>query len=178
MRWKPLICAPLAIVSAVAGASVYFTVEQAQQAVFPGAVLKKVNFALTTEQRDNLRARTGVYEPFKEDGVWAVEGGGFFVIDQVVGKHEMITYAVGINRDGSVKQIEILEYRETYGYEIRNPSWRQQFVGKTSASPLKLNQDIANLTGATLSSKHVTDGVRRVLAVHGMALKGIQSASH
>lgn len=178
MRWEPLLVAPLAIISTTAAANVYFSAEQAQQAIFPSAAFKKVNFLLTTEQRDTLRARTGVYEPFKEDGVWAVEGGGFFVIDQVVGKHEMITYAVGINRDGSVKQIEILEYRETYGYEIRNASWRQQFVGKTSVSPVKLNQDIANLSGATLSSKHVTDGVRRVLAVYGMALKGLQDATH
>lgn len=174
MRWEPCLAAPLALICTVAGANVYFSAEQAQQAIFPGATFKKINFALTAEQRDTLRTRTGVYEPFKEDGVWAVDGGGFFVIDQVVGKHEMITYAVGINGDGSITQIEILEYRETYGYEIRNATWRQQFIGKTSASPVKLNQDIVNLTGATLSSKHVTDGVRRILAVHGMALKGLQ----
>jgi Na+-translocating ferredoxin:NAD+ oxidoreductase RnfG subunit len=177
MRWQPLIAAPLAIVSMAAAANVYLSSEQAQQAIFPGAKFTKITFALTAEQRTSLRSRTGVYESFKEDGIWAVEGGGFFVIDQVVGKHEMITYAVGINGDGSVKQVEILEYRETYGYEIRNASWRQQFVGKTSASPVKLNQDITNLTGATLSCKHVTDGVRRVLAVYGMALKGLQSGA-
>jgi Na+-translocating ferredoxin:NAD+ oxidoreductase RnfG subunit len=177
MRWQPLVAAPLAIVSMAASANVYFSAEQAQQAIFPGAKFAKITFSLTPEQRASLRSRTGVYEPFKEDGIWAVEGGGFFVIDQVVGKHEMITYAVGINGDGSVKQVEILEYRETYGYEIRNANWRQQFVGKTSASPVKLNQDITNLTGATLSCKHVTDGVRRVLAVYGMALKGSQSAA-
>lgn len=176
MRWQPLVMAPLAIISMAATANVYMSTEQAQQAIFPGAKFAKISFALTAEQRASLRSRTGVYEPFKEDGIWSVEGGGFFVIDQVVGKHEMITYAVGINGDGSVKQVEILEYRETYGYEIRNVNWRQQFVGKTSASPVKLNQDISNLTGATLSCKHVTDGVRRVLAVHGMALKGLQSA--
>ena len=177
MRWQLLAMAPLAIVSMAASANVYLSTEQAQKAIFPGAKLTKLTFSLTDEQRASLRSRTGVYEPFKEDGLWSVDGGGFFVIDQVVGKHEMITYAVGINADGSVKQVEILEYRETYGYEIRNANWRQQFVGKTGASPVKLNQDISNLTGATLSCKHVTDGVRRVLAVHGMALKGLQSAT-
>lgn len=177
MRWQPLLTAPLAVISMAASANVYLSSEQAQQVMFPGGKFSKLTFALTAEQRAYLRSRTGVYEPFKEDGIWAVEGGGLFVIDQVVGKHEMITYAVGLNGDGSVKQVEILEYRETYGYEIRNASWRQQFVGKTSASPVKLNQDITNLTGATLSCKHVTDGVRRVLAVYGMALKGPQGAA-
>lgn len=58
---------------------------------------------------------------------------------------------------------------------MRGAAWRQQFVGKTAASPVRLNKDIANITGATLSSKHITDGVRRVLAVYDLALKGLHS---
>jgi Na+-translocating ferredoxin:NAD+ oxidoreductase RnfG subunit len=85
----------------------------------------------------------------------------------------MITYAVGINPDGSIKQLEILEYRESYGFEVSEASWRQQFVGKKVASPLKLNQDIQNISGATLSSKHLTDGVKRLMVMHDLALKNI-----
>lgn len=176
MRWEPFIAAPLVVISTASWGNVYFSTEQAQQAMFPGGKFTQVALSLTQEQRDALRARSGVYEPFQENRVWAVEGRGFFVIDQVVGKHELITYAVGLNSDGSVKQIEILEYRETYGSEVRNAAWRQQFVGKTAASPVKLNQDITNITGATLSSKHITDGVRRVLAVYDLALKGLPGA--
>jgi Na+-translocating ferredoxin:NAD+ oxidoreductase RnfG subunit len=176
MRWEPLLTAPLVVIAAPAWASVYLTVEQAQQAIFAGEALRKVPFVLTPAQRDTLRERTGVHEPFNEDGVWQTVSGGFFIVDRVVGKHELITYAVGINRDGTVRQIEIMEYRETYGSEVRNPAWRKQFVGKSAASPVKLNQDIANITGATLSSKHVTDGVRRVLAVYDVALKDLPGA--
>ncbi len=28
--------------------------------------------------------------------------------------------------------MEILEYRESYGDEVRNPKWRAQFTGKTA----------------------------------------------
>lgn len=173
MRWEPLLAAPLVVITAPAWASVYLTVEQAQQAIFANESLRKMSFSLTPAQRDALRERTGVHEPFNEDGVWQAAGGGLFVVDRVVGKHELITYAVGISRDGTVKQIEIMEYRETYGSEVRNPAWRKLFVGKSAASPVKLNQDIVNITGATLSSKHITDGVRRVLAVYDMALKDL-----
>jgi Na+-translocating ferredoxin:NAD+ oxidoreductase RnfG subunit len=138
--------------------------------------LSRVSFALTPAQRDALRERSGVHEPFREERVWAADMGGFFVVDEVVGKHEMITYAVGIDGSGSVKQVEILEYHETYGYEIRDAAWRKQFVGKTAASTLKFNRDILNISGATLSSKHVTDGVRRVLILHEMALKALPLA--
>ena len=85
----------------------------------------------------------------------------------------MITYAVGIAPNGSVKGIEILEYVESYGYEVADSQWRKQFIGKTASDPVKLNQDIQNISGATLSSKHLTDGVKRILVLYELALKKV-----
>jgi Na+-transporting NADH:ubiquinone oxidoreductase subunit NqrC len=70
-----------------------------------------------------------------------------------------------------VKQIEVMDYRENYGAEIREGKWRSQFAGKTSKSKLKLDDDIKNISGATLSCRHVTDGVKRLLAFYEVALK-------
>ena len=92
-------------------------------------------------------------------------------MDEVIGKHEFIVFAVGINPDGAVRQIEILSYREAYGFEVRQKKWRRQFVGKTSASPLELKQDIRNISGATLSCRHVTEGVKRTLALYEVVIK-------
>ena len=97
---------------------------------------------------------------------------GFVVTDDVVGKVELISYAVGIGLDGNVKQVEILAYRESHGFEIRLPSWRRQFVGKGAGAPLRVGDDIANISGATLSATHVTDGVRRIVAVVALARQG------
>jgi hypothetical protein len=94
---------------------------------------------------------------------------GYVVVDNVVGKFELITYAVGLGTDGAVRQVEILSYRESHGHEIRLPAWRRQFVGKTAVSPLRLGEDIANISGATLSCQHVTDGVRRIVALVDLA---------
>jgi Na+-translocating ferredoxin:NAD+ oxidoreductase RnfG subunit len=94
---------------------------------------------------------------------------GFVVVDQVIGKFELIDYAVGVGTDGAVKHVEVLSYRESHGHEIRLPAWRRQFVGKTVASPLHVGDDIANISGATLSCNHVTDGVRRIVAVLDLA---------
>jgi Na+-transporting NADH:ubiquinone oxidoreductase subunit NqrC len=69
-----------------------------------------------------------------------------------------------------VKGIEILEYRESYGDQVRGAAWRAQFVGKKAGAPLRLGGEIKNISGATLSSKHVTDGVRRILATYAVAL--------
>jgi Na+-translocating ferredoxin:NAD+ oxidoreductase RnfG subunit len=89
----------------------------------------------------------------------------------VVGKHLLIDYAVALTPAGAVHSVEILQYRESYGGEIRSASWLAQFVGKTSSSALKINGDIRNIAGATLSSTHVTEGVKRVLSAYGNRLR-------
>ena len=58
--------------------------------------------------------------------------------------------------------------------EVADATWRQQFVGKTSGSTLKLKQDIQNLSGATLSCKHLTDGIKRLMVMHELALKDLK----
>jgi Na+-transporting NADH:ubiquinone oxidoreductase subunit NqrC len=161
-----------AIVCPVAGyATTYLTVEQAQEAIFPGAAMTPAPVVLTDAQRKAIESASGVRVRNREQQVWRVAGGGWFILDQVLGKHEFITYAVGLLTDGSVKQIEILDYRETYGSEIRDQRWRAQFVGKTSGSELKLDKDVKNISGATLSCRHITDGVKRLLAFHDVALQ-------
>lgn len=107
--------------------------------------------------------------------VWKAEAGGrvvgLFIFDRVIGKHLFIDYAVALNSSGAVQKVEILQYRESYGGEINSPSWLAQFVGKTSGSSLRINDDIRNIAGATMSSTHVTEGVRRVLAAYGNRLR-------
>jgi hypothetical protein len=164
---------PAAVISApaCAYATQYLTVEQAQQAIFPGAEFTSAFITLNDIQRREIERRTGVTVRVRDQRVWRVSTGGFFIVDEVVGKHEFITYAAGLNADGSVHQIEIMDYRESYGYEIRNPTWRRQFVGRRDGDPLKLDIDIQNIGGATLSCRHVTEGVKRLLALYDVALK-------
>ena len=149
----------------------YLSVEQAQKAIFPGKSFSPAPVTLSGAQKKAIEQASGVRVLKDEQQVWRVSGGGWFIVDEVVGKHEFITYAVGLNADGSVRQIEVMDYRETYGGEIRNASWRAQFTGKTSSSALKLDADIKNISGATLSCRHVTDGVKRLLAFYEIALK-------
>jgi Na+-transporting NADH:ubiquinone oxidoreductase subunit C len=160
-----------ALVAPSAFAVQYLTVDQAQRAIFPGKSFTAAPVKLTSAQRQAIQQATGVRVLRDEQQVWRVSGGGWFILDEVVGKHEFITYAAGLNADGSVRQIEIMDYRETYGGQIRDEKWRAQFVGKTARSTLKLDADIKNISGATLSCRHITDGVKRLLAFYEVALK-------
>lgn len=160
-----------ALVAPSAFAVQYLTVDQAQRAIFPGKSFTAASVKLTSVQRKAIEQASGVRVLRDEQQVWRVSGGGWFIVDEVVGKHEYITYAAGLNADGSVKQIEIMDYRETYGGQIRDQKWRAQFVGKNSKSTLKLDSDIKNISGATLSCRHITDGVKRLLSFYEIALK-------
>ena len=95
---------------------------------------------------------------------------GTLIIDKVYGKHEFITYAVALDTAGAVKGVEVMDYRESYGDQIRQPKWRAQFTGKRYGQPLQIDKQIKNISGATLSCVHITEGVRRLLATNALAL--------
>jgi len=165
--------APVAWVCATAPtfAVTYLSVEQAQNAIFPGKKLTSADVTLTPDQRKAIAKDCDVRVRRAEVKAWKVEGGGWFILDEVIGKHEFITYAVGLTEAGAVKQIEVMDYRETYGGQVRDEKWRAQFIGKKYGARLKLDDDIQNISGATLSSRHLTEGVRRVLATYVLVLK-------
>lgn len=171
----PALVAPMAAISP-AYAVQYMTTEAAQKVMFPDAsAFIAHSVRLTDAQKNAVEKAARLRMRFPEQPVWQVmaEGkpAGWFVLDEVYGKHEFITYAVALDASGAVRGVEILDYRETHGGEIRNPKWRAQFNGARHDAALTLDADIQNISGATLSCKHIAEGVRRVLAIHAVALK-------
>ena len=170
------ISVPLALASGSAFAAQYLSVEQAQQVIFPEAnAFKSTTLSLNLEQMQQVEKLAGVSARSVAWRVIAAYHGdkllGHIVLDDVIGKFELISYAVGLQLDASVRQVEILTYRESHGFEIKNANWRKQFVGKNVSAGLKVGEGVANISGATLSCAHVTDGVRRIAAIAQIALK-------
>ena len=160
----------------VALAEHYLSLAEAQKICFPNAdkfgaqqLRLSADQSKTIEQKSGAKVRKAEirFSVARKDA----KAIGILMVDQVVGKHELIDYAVAISPEGKVLQVEILEYREHYGGEIRNAKWREQFKGKTAASKLKLNDDIYNISGATISCRNVTEGVRRVLATFEVVVR-------
>lgn len=149
----------------------YLTADQAGRLLCEGEKLTPVEITLTTGQKKSIQEASDVRVRNLKLQAWKTSGGGWFIVDQVLGKHEYIDYAIALKADGSVRGIEILTYRETYGGEIKKPKWRAQFTGKKAGAPLKLDNDIRNISGATLSSNHITEGVRRIVHTWAIALK-------
>ena len=115
-------------------ATTYLTVEQAQRICFSNATQFVSNdLKLTPEQMKAVEKDSGVRVRLDTQKVWRATNGdkffGWVIQDEVLGKHEFIQWVLALNADGSVRQIEILDYRETYGYQIRDEKWRGQFTG-------------------------------------------------
>ena len=113
----------VAVLSSPAQAVQYLSIAEAQKLAFPAAA----NFVETDAGR-----------------AWKAQAGGkvlgLFVVDHVIGKHLYIDYAVALTPNGQVHRVDILQYRESYGGDIRSESWLGQFAGKTSGNPLKVGK--------------------------------------
>jgi hypothetical protein len=160
----------------------FISIPEAQRLCFTNATrFEELNLRLT---RDDIKAiesttRARVRNPApKAWRAWRDTNLlGTVWFDQVIGKHELIDYVVAISPEGEVKHAEIVEYREHYGGEVRRRNWLDQFKGKTKDAPFKVGSDIYNISGATMSCQHVTEGIKRVLATYQQVRPRISGAA-
>ena len=174
LDWQAHWLLPVAALVHPTFAADYLNVGEAQKILFSEAdrfEQKKVE--LTSEQLDKIKELSGVRQRNDKPQIWLAYKKkkllGWFVVDEVIGKHEFITYAAGLSTDGKVKGIEVMSYRETHGGQVRNADWRKHFEGKTLNDPFKLDEDVPNISGATLSCRNLLDGVKRLLALQQVA---------
>lgn len=145
------------------------TPEQALRAAYPAAVrFESAERALSDAQLQWLRTarhrralRTGVtwIRALDAQGRWL----GSAMQDAELGKHQPIDYLVALDASGKVLAVELLVYREAYGGGIRSERFRAQFKGRAAGAALVLGQDVDAVSGATISSRTLADGVAKAL---------------
>ncbi|GJQ23241.1 hypothetical protein BIY37_10775 [Candidatus Brocadia sapporoensis] len=148
----------------------YLTEEQALALVFPDCddIATEV-ITMSHEEKNDLEKLLSrrLYEDGfkvylgKKDGVIQ----GYAIITEEIGKFHPFTFIVGVTPKGKIKDIAVLVYRESRGGEIVKKRFLYQFVGKSFKNPIRINKDIINVTGATMSVQYLCAGVRKVLAV-------------
>jgi thiamine biosynthesis lipoprotein len=158
------------ILIATANSETLLTQEQALKIVFPKSdSVKAETKKLAPEQRSTLEENTGLRFPEADYPTFVASSNGqtegYAVILNEIGKHENITFIVGVSPKGKVMEVAVMEYRESRGAEVKEQRFLSQFRGKQSSDPIRVNQDIVNYTGATLSSYAIARGVRRALAL-------------
>jgi len=147
---------------------VYLTKKQALDMAFPGAdVIDKERKWLTDDQKKAIEKISFVeisenrfnFYVGKKDG----KPMGYMLIDHIIGKSFPITFMTVLNVDGTVRDVEILVYREPRGWEVRFPSFMSQFFGMNAESDFR---EINSLTGATLSVNAITRGVKKAVSAY------------
>ena len=147
---------------------VYLTKKQAFKIAFPEAdEIKKEKQWLTSDQK--LSIGELCLQTINENrftfylGVKNGNPMGYMLIDNIIGKSFPITFMTVLNLDGTVRDVEIMVYREPQGWEVRNKSFRSQFYGKDSSTD---SRDIMSISGATLSATSITRGVYKAMAAY------------
>ncbi len=152
--------------SAPSLAANYMTIEQAQAAMFPGATFAADFTKLDQDQFNAVIEDSDVDVWSRDIKAWKVSTGGWFIVDQVRGRDDWISYAIGISPQGAVQHIEVLECLDKYD-GITKPEWRAQFYGKHHGAKF---DDIEIISGSTLSSSQMAAGVKRVLSTYALVL--------
>jgi FMN-binding domain len=176
LGWLAAVAALTSAPVPVVVAAEYLSIEAAQRVLFPHADhFIEVVLTLSPAQHQQVSALAGPQPPHRSLRAWrAMQGDaplGYVLVDEVIGKEDFITYAAGIDADGRLGALEVLAYRESHGGEIRTEAWRRQFAGRAGLGQLRVQTDIKNIAGATLSCEHVTEGVRWLMALWQVALK-------
>ena len=154
----------------------YLSLEMAQRAIYPEAdAFTQVFVSPSAAQLQELLKQAGPQPPHGMIRIWkAARGGellGYVFVDDVIGRQNLITYAIGIDPNGTLRNLEILSYRESHGGEVRNAAWRAQFDHRSRLNQVRFGIDIKNISGATLSSEHITEGVRWLMALWQSTLR-------
>ena len=147
---------------------VYLTKKQAFEIAFPGTdKVDREKKWLTDEQKKAIGDLClQKFEPNRVTFYVGKRGGvpmGYAIIDHEIGKSFPITFMVVLNVDGSVRDVEIMVYREPRGWEVRYPSFMDQFTGKNADTDYRI---INSITGATLSVRAMVKGVSRATAAY------------
>ncbi|HBP90629.1 MAG: FMN-binding protein [Nitrospira sp.] len=149
---------------------VYLTPEDAAKLMFPESdSIRSEVITINEDEKRLIEDRIGwhfpetTFECFIGQTNGKVDGWAF--IQNTIGKHKPMTYMVGVDPEGEVTNVEILVYRESRGSEVRKKRFNYQYQGKTPYDPIRINRDIINISGATMSVRSMSAGVKRALVL-------------
>lgn len=132
--------------------------EAERQAVMAAVVPGANSFSELYSTDETIDSITGAYD--------GVQFKGYCVEVSPTGFVGTIRMMVGVNYGGSVTGVVILDHGETAGLGAKadSPEFLDQYLGKSgTVSVNESHNSISAITGATITSKAVTEGINRAL---------------
>ncbi|MDP1947151.1 MAG: FMN-binding protein [Nitrospirota bacterium] len=148
----------------------FMTEEEALKAVMPKSQhVRKELIRLTAEKKELIEQRIGWKFPEDSFELYIGQTGdkidGYAMVHNTIGKYKPMTYMVGVDAKGTCTDVELLVFRDAKGSEVRTKRFNAQYDGKTVTDPIRINKDIINISGATMSVRSMSAGVKRVLVL-------------
>jgi Na+-translocating ferredoxin:NAD+ oxidoreductase RnfG subunit len=172
LRWVLIV--GVCLLPAQVLATVYYSKDEAFELAFgKDAVVESIPVFLTDEQVGKIEKTARVKVDSKLVTFYEGKHGdrtlGYAAIESHVVRSQQETLLIVLSPSGELTRIEVLAFHEPPEYQspVR---WLQRLYRRTVAD-LVLNQGIDGIAGATLSSRAVLDGTRKVMAIYQLALK-------
>jgi hypothetical protein len=148
----------------------FMSEEEAVKIILPKSQrIRKETLRLSPDQKHVVESRIGWKFPEESFDVYVGETGttvdGYALVQNTIGKHRAMTYMVGVDGKGRVTDFELLVFREAKGSEVGRKRFNSQYEDKTVHDPIRINKDIINISGATMSVRSLSAGVKRVLVL-------------
>ena len=148
----------------------FMTEEEAVKTILPKSQrVHKELIRLTPEKKELIEQRIGWKFPEESFELYIGETGdkvdGYAMIHNTIGKYKHMTYMVGVDPKGTCTDVELLVFRDAKGSEVGKKRFNAQYDGRTVSDPIRINKDIINISGATMSVRSMSAGVKRVLVL-------------
>ena len=146
----------------------FATVDQALDRSFPDADrFDSEEIPITGELREALEDRLRKRFPFRSVEVHSAYRGdarlGRAIVTEEIGEYRPFTFLVAVDPSNAVGRVELLVYRESYGSEVGQREFMDQYQGRVTGDRMRLGKEIDSVSGATRSARAVSKGVRRTL---------------
>ena len=90
---------------------------------------------------------------------------GYSVESEVVSRSGPFKIQTLLDSELYVKQATVLSYPGQRGRDVQKHTFTRQFEGKGIADPIEVGRDIDAVTGATISSRVMADGIRESITL-------------
>lgn len=175
MKWKTslLLLGILVILLAIgrsADSDKIMSKEEALKALFKELQVKEEKKAISNDLKKKLEKALGYKlnkDLDKEKTFFIATKDGNLVnygcLDTVKDEYGYITYLVKLDLEGKVEQVLVLFHSDEKAAKISFPEFLKQFTKKSAKDPIVVGKDINAATGATVSSRAMADGIRKVI---------------
>lgn len=164
----------IALLTVAAGleARVYIGIQGALSAAFPDAEFQRKPMYLSRAQQSTLKAVPGLasigrFHTFyiARDARGQIIGHALFDTHTVRTKEQ--TLLIALNPDSTVRSTRVISFFEPQEY-LAPDRWLQIFTGKSSKDAIRTGRDLPTISGATLTTRAVSDAVRKAIQLHGV----------